>query len=98
MRLPLSQALVERPLPQKLVDRLVRELEEPAPLSDREIDVLALLACGYRNPEIAKTLYISSHTVLSHMARIRSKLGAKTVAHAVALSITRGYLDRSLIR
>ncbi|MBN1289242.1 MAG: response regulator transcription factor [Actinobacteria bacterium] len=56
-------------------------------LSDREMEVLQLLADGNTNKEIAKELWISEQTVKTHVAHIFDKLGTKdrteTVAHAL---------------
>jgi DNA-binding CsgD family transcriptional regulator len=53
-------------------------------LSPRELDVLELTARGYRGSEIAERLFISPNTVKRHMANIRSKLGVKAQAAAIA--------------
>lgn len=46
-----------------------------APLSEREIEVLRLIAEGYSNPEISETLHISLNTVKTHVTNIFNKLG-----------------------
>lgn len=52
-------------------------------LTNREKEVLKLLAKGYTNPEIAQKLYISTHTVKAHVAAILKKLNAKNRLLAV---------------
>jgi DNA-binding NarL/FixJ family response regulator len=58
--------------------------DEPAQLSDREREVLALLAKGNTNKDIARELFISQATVKSHVENILRKLGATDRAGAVA--------------
>ena len=61
------------------------------PLSDREIEILQLIAQGYSNREIARKLYITIGTVKSHTNHIYSKLSVKSrtqaVAHAKSLNL-----------
>ena len=57
---------------------------EPAQLSDREREVLGLLATGNSNKDIARELFISQATVKSHVANILRKMGAADRAAAVA--------------
>jgi DNA-binding NarL/FixJ family response regulator len=63
----------------------------PAPLTQREREVLQLLAEGLRHKEIATELYISPKTVATHIQRILTKLGvhsrAEAVAHAFRLGL-----------
>jgi DNA-binding NarL/FixJ family response regulator len=66
-----------------------------APLSEREIDVLLLVAEGMSNTEIAARLYISSQTVKTHLERICAKLGVSGRAAAVKRGIETGALARS---
>ena len=53
------------------------------PLSERELEVLALLASGYSNAEIARALFVAVGTVKSHVNNIYRKLGATNRAEAV---------------
>lgn len=53
---------------------------ENSEISDREKDVLRLVAMGLTNKEIAEKLYISTHTVITHRKNITAKLGIKTIA------------------
>ena len=52
-------------------------------LSKREIQILELLASGCRNKEIAERLYISNHTVRSHIYHIYEKLHVKSRVEAL---------------
>lgn len=54
------------------------------PLSQRELEVLQLIALGNSNLEIADRLFISLHTVKTHARRIHSKLGVERRTQAVA--------------
>ena len=60
------------------------------PLSDREIEVLDLIAEGLSNKLIAYQLSISEHTVKTHVASILAKLGATSRTEAVSQAIRRG--------
>ena len=63
-------------------------------LSAREREVLRLVAAGMRNKEIARTLGITERTVKYHVASILTKLDADSRAHAVALAIQHGLLEK----
>ena len=54
------------------------------PLSQRELEVLKLIAHGSSNLQIAEQLFISLHTVKTHARRIHSKLGVERRTQAVA--------------
>jgi len=59
-------------------------------LSPREREVLALLAEGASNKEIARALALSTHTVKFHVASLTEKLGARSRVEAVAIAIRAG--------
>ena len=61
-------------------------------LTDREFEVLELVARGLTNPEIAEKLFISPGTVRIHVSNILGKVGAKTRTEAVNLARRRGLL------
>lgn len=63
------------------------------PLSDREREVLRLLALGHTNQEIAKTLYISVRTAETHRAHIMQKLRLSTRAELVRHALADGLLE-----
>jgi DNA-binding CsgD family transcriptional regulator len=54
-------------------------------LTERERDVVGLIALGFETPELATQLSISEHTVRTHVRNAMGKLGARTRAHLVAL-------------
>ncbi|KOU01964.1 LuxR family transcriptional regulator [Streptomyces sp. NRRL F-4711] len=67
--------------------RVMANLRRPRPaLTGRERDILAQLATGLGNREIARALYISEATVKTHLRRIYDKLGVDTRAGAVAVA------------
>jgi DNA-binding NarL/FixJ family response regulator len=65
------------------------------PLSDRERDVLHLLALGYTNQEIGKKLFISVRTVDTHRAHIMRKLRLETRAELVLFALANGLIGPS---
>ena len=70
-----------------------RRRAEEDPLSDREREVLRLLALGHTNQEIAKQLYISVRTAETHRAHIMQKLRLGSRAELVRYAIANGVLD-----
>jgi DNA-binding CsgD family transcriptional regulator len=65
-------------------------------LSEREREVLTLLALGHTGEQIARDLVISPETVRSHVQHARRKLGASTRTHAIAIALTRGEISPDL--
>jgi len=57
------------------------------PLTEREREVLSLVACGLGNREISERLYLSEKTVKTHVANILQKLGVKSRTQAALLAM-----------
>jgi two-component system response regulator NreC len=79
---------------------IVAEAEERArreedPLSEREHEILRLLALGHTNQEIAETLFLSVRTVETHRAHIMQKLRISTRAELVRYALEHGLLEPS---
>jgi two-component system response regulator NreC len=72
-----------------------RAAAEADPLSEREREVLRLLALGHTNQEIAKMLYISVRTAETHRAHIMRKLQLSTRAELVRYALSQGLLEES---
>jgi two-component system response regulator NreC len=68
---------------------------EADPLSEREHEILRLLALGHTNQEIAGQLYLSVRTVETHRAHIMQKLRIQTRAELVRYALEQGMLDPS---
>ena len=62
-------------------------------LTEREIDVLKLIAAGNANKQIADQLSISEATIKKRISNILSKLGANDRAHAVTIGLKRGIIE-----
>jgi two-component system response regulator NreC len=69
-----------------------RAAAEANPLSDREREILRLLALGHTNQEIARQLFISVRTAESHRAHIMQKLRLSTRAELVRYALSHGLL------
>jgi two-component system nitrate/nitrite response regulator NarL len=77
---------------------LVRELQRRGAfvrpqLSDRELEILSLVAHGLSTPEIAAELQLSSATVKNHLQKIYDRLGVSDRTSAVVTALRRGLLD-----
>lgn len=83
------------------LDAILKNIErrqpdtESAELSQREIEVLSLVARGMINKEIADRLNISFNTVLSHRKNITAKLGIKSVSGLSVYAMMNGYISEN---
>jgi DNA-binding NarL/FixJ family response regulator len=80
----------------KIPPEIAAELAEHATdeaLSEREIDVLRLIAAGNSNKQIADALIVAEATIKSRVTNILSKLGASDRAHAVTIALKRGIIE-----
>jgi DNA-binding NarL/FixJ family response regulator len=62
----------------------------PDGLTEREAEILRLIAQGLNNPEIAARLFVTSHTVKSHINRIFAKTGSRDRAAAIRYASQNG--------
>ena len=91
-----GESLIQPVVAYKVLDRfaaLSRQAQAPAEvLSEREIEVLRLMAKGYANKEIAAQLHITDSTVKTHVSSIFQKLNAKDRTEAVMQAVKRGII------
>ena len=91
-----SQPAMNTVIASKLIRELQRETELPPtedPLTERELDILRLVAQGKSNQEIAKELVISERTVRTHVSNILSKLHLANRTQAALYALRKGYAD-----
>lgn len=85
----------QKRIPPDIAEALADHAVDDA-LTEREIDVLKLIAAGNANKQIADQLSIGEATVKSHVTNILSKLGANDRAHAVTIGLKRGIIELDL--
>lgn len=96
-----GDSLIEPSITRRLVERFAEPAADPdpptqlAPLTERELDVLRLLAQGLSNAEIAAEMVVAETTVKTHVARILTKLGVRDRLQAVVLAYETGFVRRS---
>jgi DNA-binding NarL/FixJ family response regulator len=88
-------ALFSPDVTRRLIERFTRLRETPTPpevddLSPRELEVLKLIARGLTNAEVAKELFLSEHTVKTHVARVLQKLDLRDRTQAVIVAYESG--------
>ena len=86
-----GDAVLSPPVGARLMER-VRNPDREL-LSDREMDVLRLVAAGSTNRDIAEALFVSEATVKSHLLHIFTKLGVNDRAAAVSAAYQKGLLE-----
>jgi DNA-binding NarL/FixJ family response regulator len=90
-----GDALLSPGVTRHLIAEFASRSEPPAtpaidPLTDREREVVAMVALGLSNEEIAQRLYLSGATVKTHVSRAMSKLGARDRAQLVVFAYESG--------
>jgi len=89
-----GEAVISPELLARLLPRLNRRREPSrVELTERELEVLGLLAEGLTNSEIAERIVVSVHTVRNHVANLSAKLGAHSKLEALSIAIRRGLLS-----
>jgi DNA-binding NarL/FixJ family response regulator len=89
-----GESLLQPAVATRLLDRFARPKVEQTQesLTERELDVLRLLAKGSANKQIGVQLHISESTVKTHVANIFQKLGVTDRTEAVTVALTRGLI------
>jgi DNA-binding NarL/FixJ family response regulator len=89
-----GESLVSPQLLARLLPRLRRQQIDPADtITDRERDVLAALAEGLTNAQIAERLSVSVHTVRNHIVNLSAKLGAHSKLEVLAIAVRKGLVS-----
>jgi DNA-binding NarL/FixJ family response regulator len=63
-----------------------------APPTDRELEVLQLVADGYCNRDVGARLHLSEETIKSHLGNLLEKFGARNRTHAAVIALRRGLI------
>ena len=79
-------------VPHEVAAQLAEHMSDES-LTAREVEVLAKVAGGNRNKDIADLLFISEETVKVHLKHIMDKLGAKDRTQAIAIAVRRGIIE-----
>jgi DNA-binding NarL/FixJ family response regulator len=82
----------DRHIPAAVAQRLADRAMAGPPLTEREVEVLRLVAAGKTNKEIATALFIAEGTVKTHLNSIHEKLGVRDRTEAVMVAVRRGIL------
>ena len=78
---------------QQKLSKITEDGNLAAMLSERESEVLRLIALGHTNAEVAEKLYLSIRTVESHRAHIQRKLGLSSRAELVRYALKHGMVE-----
>jgi DNA-binding NarL/FixJ family response regulator len=93
-----GESLLAPSVTRRLIEEFARRAPAVAPaeldeLTDREREVLVLIARGLSNAEIARSLYVAETTVKTHVGRVLHKLGLRDRAQAVVLAYESGLVQ-----
>jgi DNA-binding NarL/FixJ family response regulator len=88
----LSPSVTKRLIEEFTRNRPVAKTELLADLTEREREVLELIARGLSNQELSERLFIADNTVKTHVKRILSKLGARDRAQAIVMAYESGLI------
>lgn len=96
-----GEALIEPSITRRLIEQFAAPETEPVgvpgvmrSLTDRELQVLRLMARGLSNAEIGEEMVIAETTVKTHVARVLTKLGVRDRVQAVVLAYDSGFVRR----
>jgi DNA-binding NarL/FixJ family response regulator len=90
-----GHSLIQPPVAKKVLDRFTkmsREIKESTGFSNRELEVLGLIAQGLGNKDIGERLYLSESTVKTYVHAIFNRLGVTDRAQAVMEAVKKGIL------
>ena len=88
-----GESVISPELLARLLPRFGRgKVHSPGELTEREREVLALVAEGLSNAAIAESLVVSVHTVRNHIASLSAKLGAHSKLEALSIAVRQGLL------
>jgi DNA-binding NarL/FixJ family response regulator len=101
-----GEALIAPSITRRLIEQFTREARPAvdgvppslAELTDRELDVLRLVARGLSNAEVAAELVLGENTVKTHVSRVLSKLGLRDRVQAVVLAYESGLVGGASAR
>jgi two-component system response regulator DevR len=88
-----GESVIPPDLLSRLLPRLRGEASGGITVSERELQILTLVASGATNNEIARRLHLSPNTVRNHLARLYPRLGARSRLQAVAIAVREGLLS-----
>jgi DNA-binding NarL/FixJ family response regulator len=90
-----GKSVLDSTLTQKLIAKLSEQAETKIidPLTDRELQIVALAAKGYTNKAIGAQLSISDRTVQNHLANVFQKLNAESRTEAVMRAVSLGLIS-----
>ena len=97
--IPRGEQLLAPSITRRLIEEFTQARRAGPPpgydlLTEREAEVLVLVGRGLSNAEIASELFVSVHTVKTHVARLLAKLGLRDRVQAVVLAHEHGLDDR----